>query len=63
MSKQMVAGKAEKSSKKKPYVKPELDSATVYEASGTTCCKTNTATCASSTRYGVGKSQRTLTGS
>jgi hypothetical protein len=47
--------------KKKPYVKPELDSAIVYEASGTTCCKVTTATCKAATKGAIGKSANTST--
>jgi len=49
--------------KKKPYVKPVLDSAIVYEASGRTCCKVTTVTCSGSARGSLGKGFRTLTSS
>lgn len=49
--------------KKKPYVKPVLDSAIVYEASGRTCCKVDTATCSNAARGSLGKTNRTLTSS
>jgi len=57
----MVTSNDEKRPKKRPYVRPELDFATVFEASGTTCCKVTVATCASSTKSAVGKASRTST--
>ena len=44
--------------KKKPYVKPELDSAIVYEASGATCCKLTTVACLTSSKASLGKGLR-----
>ena len=44
--------------KKKPYVKPVLDSAIVYEASGATCCKLTTAACLTSAKASLGKGLR-----
>ena len=44
--------------KKKPYVKPVLDSAIVYQASGVTCCKLTTAACLLSTKGSLGKGSR-----
>lgn len=49
--------------KKKPYVKPVLDSAVVYEASGLTCCKLTTVACLTSSKSSLGKNTRALTSS
>ena len=43
---------------KKPYVKPVLDSAIVYQASGTTCCKLTTVACLTSSKSSLGKGSR-----
>lgn len=62
----MAASNDQEKPKKKRYVKPDLDFATVYEASGAagpTCCKVTVATCATSTRSAVGKSVRTANNS
>ena len=49
--------------KKKPYVKPVLDSAIIYEASGTTCCKLSIGACDLSAKASMGKASRPATGS
>jgi hypothetical protein len=49
--------------KKKPYTRPELDFAAVYEASGTDCCKVTSATCSASGKQALGKSSKTSTDS
>lgn len=54
----MTAGKATEGKVKKPYVKPELGCATVYEASGATCCKVNNSSCSLSGRNTLGKTQK-----
>lgn len=49
---------------KKPYQRPELECASVYEAAaGTlaTCCKVNNRTCSLSGRSSLGKNQRRQT--
>jgi hypothetical protein len=49
---------------KKPYVRPELECASVYEAAaGTTntCCKASNRTCSIQGRSGMGKDQRRQT--
>ena len=44
--------------KKKPYVKPVLDSAIVYEASGATCCKVSAEACSTASKGSFGKDNR-----
>jgi hypothetical protein len=45
---------------KKPYVRPELECASVYEATAATtgCCKARPTSCSQSNRRGLGKSER-----
>ena len=57
----MSGKKATGGRRKKPYVKPELGSATVFEASGATCCKVTNQTCSISGRSTLGKTQRIST--
>jgi len=57
----MFGKKASEGKGKKPYVKPQLGSATVYEASGATCCKVTNQTCSISGRSTLGKTQRIST--
>jgi hypothetical protein len=57
----MTGKRATEGRVKKPYVKPELGSATVYEASGATCCKVTNQTCSISGRSTLGKTQRLST--
>ena len=42
---------------KKPYVRPELVCASVYEAAAATCCKVSNATCRNTNRNSLGKDQ------
>lgn len=49
--------------RKKPYVRPELASATVYEASGKTCCKVTAATCGNTPKGAIGKDAATANAS
>lgn len=51
----------DKDKEKKPWVKPVLDSAIVYEASGKTCCKLTNATCDTSSKNSLGKTHRANT--
>ncbi len=57
----MATADANEGKGKKPYVKPVLECATVYEASGATCCKVNNASCSISGRNTLGKTQKLST--
>jgi hypothetical protein len=48
---------------KKAYVKPVLDSAIVYEASGATCCKVTADTCSIANKGSFGKGNKNNTAS
>ncbi|MFA5026850.1 MAG: hypothetical protein WC713_03175 [Candidatus Methylomirabilota bacterium] len=42
---------------KKPYVRPVLECASVYEAAAATCCKVTNALCKNTARNNLGKDQ------
>jgi hypothetical protein len=46
---------------KRPYEKPTLEPSSIFGADTTTCCRTTFATCSTSQRTSMGKSQRTST--
>jgi len=48
---------ATRDSQKKPYVRPELECASVYEAAAATCCKVSNVACKNTARNNLGKDQ------
>ena len=44
---------------KRPYEKPTLEPSSIFGADTTTCCRATNATCSTSQKMTLGKSQRT----
>jgi hypothetical protein len=56
-----MANDAKGAAEKKPYLRPELECVSVFEAAAATCCKATNTACSTTGRAGLGKDQRRMT--